>query len=36
MQFYEALKYILTVSTGAKISRKAWDKKNIDNEKRFV
>lgn len=36
MQFYEALKYILTVSAGARISRKTWDKKNISSEKRFV
>lgn len=36
MYFYDALKYILTVSAGARMSRKAWDRKNTGNEKRFV
>ena len=36
MHFYEALKFILSVSAGSRISRKAWDNRNIDNEKRFV
>ena len=39
MHFYEALKFILTVHVGAKVSRKAWDHNNtygFSDEKRYI
>lgn len=37
MYFYDALRYVLTVSVGAKVARKAWDDKKIEkHEKRYI
>lgn len=36
MYFYDALKFILTISAGAKVARKAWSNQNFPDIKKFI